>query len=166
MSATVAALALLTCVLALALADQKRTEADLNAVVSAYLSDGILHDVHDWGSGQSILIVLQREAQQPGMWRMRWLYPFDKRYKFSTSSFVTRSSFTLSNALPNQFHLSLRLPAGVNTVEVDRSDLEQADSSSKFQARYPNNVGYIAISRAGFNADKTEAIFYLDHFCG
>ena len=147
-------------------AEQRRTEAELDAVLSAYLSDGILHDAHDWGSGRGMLVVLQREAQPPGMWRWRWLYPFDKRLKFTESSFVTRSSFTLSNALPTHLRVALHLPTGVNAVLVSRGDLEQAELSVEFQTRFPNNLGYVAASRAGFNLTKTEAIFYLDHFCG
>ncbi len=158
--------AVLLCVFGLVFAEQRRTEAELDAVLSAYLSDGILHDADDWGSGRGILVVLQREAQRPGMWRWRWLYPFDKRLKFTDSSFVTRSSFTLSNALPSQLRVVLHLPTGVNAILVSRSDVEQTESSGAFQTRFPNNLGYIAVSRVGFNLTKTEAIFYLDHFCG
>src|SRR5579862_2005734 len=81
------------CVFALALAERLRTETELNAVLSTYLSDDILNDAHDWGSGSGILVVLQCEAQQPGMWRWRYPYPFDKRSQFTQSSLFTRSSF-------------------------------------------------------------------------
>ena len=94
------------------------------------------------------------------------MYPFDKRLKFTESSVVTRSSFTLSNAFPSRLRIALRLPAVVTTIVVSREDLEKADSSGEFQTRFPNNMGYIAVSQAGFNFSKTEAIFYLDHFCG
>jgi hypothetical protein len=56
-------------------------------------------------------------------------------------------------------------PAKGSHVAVLRSELEQTQSSGEFQTRFPKSLGYIAVSRAGFNLNKTEAIFYLDHFC-
>jgi hypothetical protein len=156
----------LVCAFGLMFAEQRRTDTELDAVLSAYLAEGIVHDTHDWIPGRGLLVVLQREAQQPGGWRWRWLYPFDKRLRFTESSLATRCSFTLSNVLPTPLRVALRLPIGVSTIVVSRSQLEQAESSSEFQTRFPNNMGYIAVSRAGFNVNKTEAIFYIDHFCG
>src|ERR1700730_12431251 len=157
---------LVICVLLLVRTEQKRTESELAVIVSAYLSDGILHDAHDWGSGRVILVALQSEAQQPGVWRSRWLYPFDSRFRFPESSVVTRSSFTLSNALPGRLLMALHLPAGVTTTVVSRAELKRADASGEFQTRFPTNLGDVAVSRAGLNLDKTEASFYLDHSCG
>jgi len=150
----------------LSLVEQRRTGAELNAVLSAYLSDGILGDVHDWGTGHNILVVVQREAQHPGMWRLRWLYPLDNRLKFHASSMVTRVSFTLTNALPSELRPILHLPGEARAIAVIRSELERATSTGELERRFPNSLGYIAVSRAGFNFNKTEAIFYLDHFCG
>jgi len=152
----------LVCIPVLALVERKRTESELNEVLSAYLSEGILNDAHDWGSGRGIVVALQSEAQEPGNWRARWLYPFDKRLRFSGSSFVTRVSFTLSNGFHSRLALALHLPKGMSAVELGRRNLE----SGEFQIRFPNSFGYIAISRAGLNFNKTEAIFYIDHFCG
>ena len=157
---------LLLCILALAAVEQRRTESELAAVVSAYLSDGIPQDPHDWGSGRGILVVLQREAQVPGVWRWRWLSPFDNRLKFSGSSVVTRGSFSLSNALPSRLQITLQLPAGVTGAMVSRKELERTAATDEFQKRFPNNFGYVAVSQAGFNFNKTESIFYIDHFCG
>lgn len=37
----------------------------------------------------------------------------------------------------------------------------------EFEQRFPsnNNWGYYALSQAGFNFSKTEAILYIDHLC-
>jgi hypothetical protein len=157
---------LLLCLIALVAAEQRRTESELAAVVSAYLSEGILQDAHDWGSGRGVLVVLQREAQVPGMRRWRWQSPFDNRLKFSGSSVVTRSSFSLSNALPSRLRMTLQLPVGATSTVVNRKELERSAATDEFQKRFPNNFGYVAVSQAGFNFNKTEAIFYIDHFCG
>jgi hypothetical protein len=157
---------LLLCVLGLAAVERRRTESELAAAVSAYLSDGILQDAHDWGSGRGVLIVLQREAQVPGMWRWRCLSPFDNRLKFNGSSVVTRSSFSLSNALPSLIQITLQLRAGVTSTMASREELERIAGTDEFEKKFPNSLGYIAVSQAGFNFNKSEAIFYIDHFCG
>jgi hypothetical protein len=126
----ISVLTFLTAALFFVQVEQKRTEAELDNVLSAYLSDGILHDAHDWGSGRDILVVWQREAQGPGMWRIRWFYPFDKRLKFSEASVLTSGSFTLSNAIPHKHHLMLSLPAGVKAVAASRDGLEGSAASA------------------------------------
>jgi hypothetical protein len=154
----------LACAWVLAISEEKRTELELNGVLSAYLSDGILRDAHDWGSGKGILIVLQRETERRVAWGS--LLRHNNPFVFTESSWLTRSSFILSNALPTHLEAVLRLPAGVSAVSVGRSELQHAELSGEFQTRFPNSLGYIAVSRAGFNFNKTEAIFYIDHFCG
>ena len=150
----------------LVLVEQKRTAGELNDVLSAYLSERILNDAHDWGPGRGILVVLQREAQPPGMWRTRLLYPFEKPHRFTESSFLTRGSFVVSNAIPSNLVVTLQLPDAVRAVTVTRRELKQSEGSNLFQARFPDNLGYIAVSELGLNPGKTEAIFYIDHFCG
>jgi hypothetical protein len=145
--------------------EQRRTQAELSPVLSAYLSDEVLHNAHDWGSGRGIQIILQREAQHPGMWRVRWSLPFDQRLRFPQAAFLTRTSFVVSNAVSTDIQAELHLPRGVRSVVVSRSELEHS-LSSDFQQRFPNNLGYIAVSQPGFNFAKTEAILYIDHFCG
>src|ERR1700730_218426 len=145
--------------------EQRRTQAELGAVLSAYLSDEILHNAHDWGSGHRIQIILQREAQQPGMWRWRWILQFDRRLRFPQTSFVTRTSFVVTNAFASNIRAALRLPNGVDSVVVSRSELQRSESSD-FQKRFPNNLEYVAVSQPGFNLSKTEAMLYIDHFCG
>ena len=156
---------LLVCISVLFFVDQRRTHAEVGAVLSAYLSDEVLHNAHDWGSGRSIQIILQREAQEPGTWRWRWTLLFDRRVRFPQASFVTRTSFVVSNALASDIRAELHLPRGVDSVVLSRRELEQSQSSD-FQQRYPSNFGYIAVSQPGFNFNKTEAILYVDHFCG
>jgi hypothetical protein len=163
--AAVAAVVLLAGVVVLVVVEQQRTQAELGAVLSAYLSDEVRHNAHDWGSGRGIQIVLQREAQQPGTWRWRWLLLFDRRLQFPQTSFVTRMSFVVRNAAPSDIRAPLHLPSGVDYVVASRSELERPQSSD-FQQRFPDSLGYIAISQAGFNLAKTEAILYIDHFCG
>jgi hypothetical protein len=146
--------------------EQERTKSELGGALSAYLLEEIHNNYHDWSTGSSVLIVLQREAQRqaPGEWRWRW--PFSGRAKFDQASQITRLSFALNNVLPSQIRAVLHLPAGTNIVTASRKELQQAASSRQFETRFPHNEGYIAVSQGGFNVNKTETIFYIDHFCG
>jgi hypothetical protein len=161
---TTVVIVILACISVLFFVEQRRTHAEVGAVLSAYPSDEVLHNAHDWGSGRGIRI-LQREAQQPGTWRWRWSMLFDRRARFPQASFVTRTSFVVSNAVASDIRAELHLPRGVDSVIVSRRELEQSQSSD-FQQRFPANLGYIAVSQPGFNFNKTEAILYVDHFCG
>jgi hypothetical protein len=145
--------------------EQRRTQAEMGAVMSAYLSDEVLHNAHDWGSGRGTQIILQREAQQPGTWRGRWILLFDQDLRFPQTSFVTRTSFVVNNVFASNIRAELRLPNGVDSVVVSRSELQRSEPSD-FQKQFPNNLGYIAVSQPGLNLSKTEAILYIDHFCG
>jgi hypothetical protein len=156
---------LLACLIVATILERRRTQAELGAVVSAYLTDEILHDAHDWGSGRGILVVLQREAQVPADSRWRWLWLFHWRIEFPEASLATRASFILSNSMPSTIHAALHRPHGVDSVVASRRELEQAEDTG-FAQRFPQSLGYIAVSQAGFNAGKTEVIFYIDHFCG
>jgi hypothetical protein len=159
------ALTLIISAVAIIYAEQLRTDNEFNAALSAYLSDAILHDVHDWGAGQHILVVAQLEPQRLGTWKSTLFYPADRRHGFVSSSPLTRWSFAVSNILPRHLHWSLSLPSGVEFASAVQDDLART-SFKDFQAKFPNNLGYVAVSRAGLNLQRTEIIFYIDHFCG
>ena len=57
-----AVVALLAGIAVLLFVEQRRTQAEFGAVLSAYLSDEVLHDPHDWGSGRGIQIILGAAA--------------------------------------------------------------------------------------------------------
>jgi hypothetical protein len=163
-SATVSVV-LLAGIAVLFILEQRLTQTEVGAVLSDYLSDEVLNNVHDWNSGRGLQIILQREAQQPGTWRWRWSLLFDRRLRFPEASFVTRTSFVVGNVVASDIRAELHLPRGVDSVIVGRRELEQSQSSD-FQQRFQHNLGYIAVSQPGFNFNKTEAILYIDHFCG
>ena len=162
----VLAIAILLALLALLFTlEKRRTQAEMGAVLSAYLSDEVLHNAHDWGSGRGVQMVMQREAQSPGNWRWRWIMLLDKRSLFPESSRTSRFSFFLTNLFETNVQAELHLPSGVTPVFVSRKELERPEANG-FQTRFPNNLGYIAVSHIGLNLRKSEAIFYIDHFCG
>jgi hypothetical protein len=145
--------------------EQRRTQAETGAILSAYLSDEVLYNAHDWGSGRGIQMIMQREAQSPGHLRWRWTLLLDRRSWFPDSSRASRISFFLTNFIPTDVHTELHLPRGVQSIFVSQRELERTEPTD-FQTRFPNNLGYVAVSHVGLNLAKSEAIFYVDHFCG
>jgi hypothetical protein len=160
----VAFVSLLVSIFAIFILEQRRTQEELGAVLSAYVSDQVLNNSRDWDSGRGIQIILQREAQRPGMLRGRWGLLFERGPQFPQASLVTRISFALSNAVSTDIRAELHLPGSVEFFIVSHTEQEQSESSS-FQRRFPRSLGFIAVSQAGLNFGKTEAILYIDHFC-
>jgi hypothetical protein len=166
---------LLTLMALLLVVEQKRTQAEMGAVLSALFSEE-LHD--EWGTGRPVQIVMQRKPDcqmcprgsvfdkeswfaQPS--RSRGSLVFDQRPWFAQSSRITRASFFLNNVFSTDIQAELHLPSGGQAVFVNPSDL--GTKPSDFQARFPNSLGYFVVSHVGMNLNKTEALLYIDHFC-
>ncbi|PYU85739.1 MAG: hypothetical protein DMG50_00195 [Acidobacteria bacterium] len=99
MRATAALAALLLGMAALSVLE-RRTQAELGAVLSAFFSDAVLRDIHESGSGRGIQVIVLREGPRSAFWRARWLnLLLDRQTLFAQASPVTRSSFFLSNAV-------------------------------------------------------------------
>lgn len=158
--------------------EQKRTQAETGAVLSAFFSQGVLQDMDKWRAGRTIEIVIQHKpdcricsVDGSGPDRLSWFAP-SLRWRgsslsdawFTQSSRITRASFFLNSVFSTDVSTDLRLPSGARAVFVNPSD--QGTKTSDFEARFPNNLGYFVVSRVGLNLDKTEALLYVDHFCG
>jgi len=83
---------------------------------------------------------------------------------FAQSSRITRVSFFLNSVFSTDISTDLRLPSGTRAVFVNASDL--GTKTSGFEARFPSNLGYFVVSHVALNLNKTEALLYVDHFCG
>lgn len=157
---------LLVCVAALSKLDQRRTQGEMGAILSALFSDTVLRDVQGRGAGREIQIVLLREPQnlwERGPWQRSPF--FDRQSSFSQSSRTTRASFYLSNVFSTEIQAKLHLPGGDQSFFISRREIEEP-TGNDFEARFPKNFGYFVVSHAGLNLSKTEAILYVDHFCG
>jgi len=158
--------------------EHRRTQAETGAVLSALFSQGVLHDMDKWGAGRKVEIVIQRDpdcrmctGDGSGFDRQSWFAPSLRSRGsslsdvwFAQSSRITRASFFLNSLFSTDIGTDLRLPSGARAIFVNPSDL--GTQTSDFEARFPNNLGYFVVSRVGLNLNKTEALLYVDHFCG
>jgi hypothetical protein len=132
------------------------------AVYSAYLSEGILNDPHDRSVGPSIYVVIEDRTEARATLRWWLMYSMDGRVGFEHLQPTTRFSFVFRNLFQTRLQSKIQLPGRARAVLASMSEIEATD----FQQRFPHNMGYIAISGVGFNRDQTQAVFYIDHFCG
>ncbi|MFZ0523321.1 MAG: hypothetical protein WAN14_21880 [Candidatus Acidiferrales bacterium] len=159
--------------------EQRRTQAETGAVLSALFSQGVLRDTAKWAAaGRTIEIVIQRNpdcrmcpGSGSGFDSESWFAQSLKSREgllsdawFAQSSRITRASFFLNSVLSTDITTDLRLPSGARAVFVNPSDLET--KRSDLEARFPRNLGYFVVSHVGLNLNKTEALLYVDHFCG
>src|SRR5271168_772003 len=153
--------------------EQRRTQTETGAVLSAFFSQVVLHDIDKWDAGSTITIVVMRNPySEPwlGSDSPSW---FAKSLKsrgslvseawFGQLLKMTRASFLLNSVFSRNLSTDLRLPSGARAVFVNPSDLGAKEGD--FDARFPDNFGYFIVSHVGLNLNKTEALLYVDHFC-
>jgi hypothetical protein len=158
--------------------EQRRTQAETGAVLSALFSHEVLHDMDKRGGGRTVEIVILRNpacrmcsVDGNGPDRQSWFAP-SLRWRgsslsdawFAQSSRITRASFFLNSVFSTDISTDLHLPSGAQAAFVNASEL--GTKTSDFEARFPNNLGFFVVSRVGLNLNKTEALLYVERFCG
>ncbi len=169
-----AALAFLTTVAVLAVVSvitswvERKLNADEEyAVYSAYLSEGLLNDAHDWSVSGPIQVVIEDTTEAGGNLRWSALYVLDGRVGFDQLHASTRASFLVRNLVHTRIQPKFVLPSRATVVLASKSDIEpRLQGSPEFQKKFPHNMGFIILSGVGFNVFRTQAVFYIDHFCG
>jgi hypothetical protein len=141
--------------------ERERNTDEEYAVYSAYLSEGLLNDAHDWSVGEPVQVVVQDLTTAGGNLRSRALHMLG-RLHFEQLHSSTRASYLLRNLFTTRIQSKFVLPSRA-TVAIT-SDFEYG--SADFQKKFPHNLGFIALSGVGFNPCRTQAVFYIDHFCG
>jgi len=148
-------------------AERERNADEEYAVYSAYLSEGLLNDAHDWSVGGPVQVVVKDRTIAGGNLRLRALYVMDGRVQFDQLRTSTRASYLVRNLFQTRILPKFVLPRRATVALATQSDI-QSDSygSIEFQKRFPHNLGFITLSGVGFNPTRTQAVFYIDHFCG
>jgi len=158
--------------------EQRRTQAETGAVLSAFFSQVVLNDMDKWDAGRTITIVVMRNpgcricTEPPiGLESQSWFAQSLKSRGssvletwFAQSSKITRASLFLNSVFSRNLSTDLHLPSGARAVFADPSDF--GTKVGDFEARFPNNFGFFVVSHVGMNSNKTEALLYVDHFCG
>jgi len=147
--------------------ERSRNANEEYAVYSAYLSDGLLNDAHDWSVGGPVQVVVEDTTRVGGNLRLRALYVLDSRVHFDQLRTSTRASFLVRNLIPTRILPKFVLPSRATLILASQSDIQSHPyGSPDFQTKYSKNMGFITLSGVGFNLSRTQAVFYIDHFCG
>jgi hypothetical protein len=142
--------------------ERERNKGEEYAVYSAYLSDEILDNFHDWSVDNPIDVVINDRTIRGGNLRFRLFYFLDKRARFPGSDTLTWASYLVRNLYQTRIEPKLSLPQR-STVRITS---EQKYGSPEFQTKFPNNMGLVVLSGVGFNPSRSQAVFYVDHYCG
>jgi hypothetical protein len=143
-------------------AEGKRSAGEEYSVYSAYLSEGLLNDAHDWGANGPVQVVVKSTTSVGENLRIKALYVFDSRANFDQLNRSTRISYLVRNLFPARIQAHFRLPNFATLAIASKSDY----FSPEFQRAFPRNQGLIVFSGVGFNRSRTQAVFYVDHVCG
>src|SRR5882762_6743744 len=155
-------LAVVTVLVSLRWAERERNAHEEYAVYSAYLSEGLLNDPHDWSVGGPAQVVVRDTTKAGGNLRPGVLYALDGRVRFDQLQASTRASYLIRNLFQTRILSKFVLPSRATVAFTSQSDYY----SPEFQRKFPRNLGLITLSGVGFNARRTQAVFYIDHFCG
>lgn len=142
--------------------ERERNADEEYLVYSAYLSDGLLNDAHDWSVGGPVLVVVKDTTTTWKDLRFRALNTLDGRIHFDGLRASTRASYLVRNLFPTRILPKFVLPTRAKLAITAQSDY----GSPEFQKKFPRNLGLIALSGVGFNPSRTQAMFYINHFCG
>ena len=131
-------------------------------VYSAYLSDGLQNDAHDWGASGPVLLVVKSTTSVGDTLRVKAMIALDSRLRFDQLERSTRASYFVRNLFPTPVQANFRLPNFATFVLASESEY----FSEGFKKKFPRNQGLTVLSGVGFNSTRTQAVFYIDHFCG
>jgi hypothetical protein len=143
-------------------AERVRNADEEYAVYSAYLSEGLLNDAHDWSVGGPVLVVVRDRTRSAENLRRSVLYLLLGREHFHQPHISTRASYIVRNLFSTRILPKFVLPSRAKVAFTSESHYGSQD----FQQKFPQNLGLVALSGAGFNPSHTQSVFYIDHFCG
>ena len=130
--------------------ERKRNEEEEYAVYSAYLSEGLLNDAHDWSVGGRVQVVIEDITKVDGNLRWRGLYVVDRRVRFNHLLASTYFSFLVRNLVRTRMQSKFSLPRRATVALASRSDIQpELQGSPEFQKRFPHNMEFITLSGVG-----------------
>jgi hypothetical protein len=139
--------------------DRSRNEVMEYEVYSAYLSEGILNDAHDWSVDAPIQVVI---ADTTSSEHLRRVFGLSRRVDLEQLEATTEISFVFRNLFQTPVPPGIHLPQRAMPVYVSSEAVHLED----IQDRFPNSMGYVVLCGVGFNFTHTQALFYIDHVCG
>lgn len=142
--------------------ERVRNEQEEYKVYSAYLSEGLLNDAHDGSIGGLVQVVIADRTISGGNLRFRLFSLFDRRVDFGELRTSARVSYLARNLFRTAIESKFSLPARATACVTAGGEY----GLPAFQEKFPRNIGLVTLSGVGFNLSRTQAVFYIDHFCG
>ena len=133
--------------------EQYRTQLEIGAVISGYVSDELFYPGHLPTDSAGVPILVQVFRGKPDIGSLSRV--FDRGLCFRDLSLMTCASFVVSNVSSSRRHntANSRLAVTYMTARPDNRSRTDAPDVDEHGA-------YITVSDVGLNWSKTEAIFY------
>jgi hypothetical protein len=142
--------------------ERVRSEQEEYRVYSAYLSEDLLNNAHDWSVGGPVQVAIAGRTISGGNLRFRLFSLFDRQVNFGELQTSTRVSYLARNFFRTRIDSRFSLPARATACVTPESEY----GSPAFQETFPRNMGLVTLSGVGFNFSGTQAVFYINHLCG
>ena len=127
-------LAVVTVLASLGWAERERNADEEYAVYSAYLSEGLLNDPHDWSVGGPAQVVVRDTTRAGGNLRLVTLYALDGRVRFDQLQASTRASYLIRNLFQTRILSKFVLPSRATVAFTSQSDYYSPESKGSFRA--------------------------------
>jgi len=125
----------------------RKVEEESYVVYSAYLCKNFASD--------PLIAVSDKTGRWSDLRRFRF-----HLHKLQSSQTLTATNFLLRNALRRTLKRRFGLPQRYELLPA--GNLEGKGLASVL----PEAYGHVELSSGGFNRDMSQALFYIDHFCG
>ena len=96
-------------------AERERNADEEYGVYSAYLSEGLLNDAHDWSVGGPVHVVVRDTTEVGENLRWRLLYSWDSHAQFHQLRTSTRASYLVRNLFRTRIASKFVLPSGIQS---------------------------------------------------
>lgn len=128
------------------------TEQEQYAVYSAYLSQGLLTNDHDYGDGHGLLVILDHSVRAGAV------------HAFPLVSAKMNRDLQLQSLHSVHFDRRFSLPTAYKLVSSDKL-VEKSGVIAELtpEERKASFGGYITLSRVSFDRTRTLALFYTEH---
>src|SRR5215472_18782563 len=122
--------------------ERERNAEEEYVVHSAYLSEGLLNDAHDWSVGGPVQVIIRDRTNVGGNFRILGLYAADRRVGFERMHTSTWVSYVLRNLFSTRLLPKFVLPSRATVALVSQSEIR----SPEFQTKFPQNLGSVVLS--------------------
>jgi hypothetical protein len=151
--------------------DQASADDEMYEVYSAAIRDLFLSQPGDTSSsGASPCLIVVSDHTATPHWDVNEAADArgnrTARWDISENPVERRTIEDFKRKSGDSIRLESRFTLGSKQVLISGRELGKARGWAAYYRRYPHSLGIISMSRVGFNAERDQALVYIDRICG